>query len=233
VTLQAYRFALDPTPAQQRLLSSHCDAARVAFNWGLARVKAVMGQREAEASYGISNQDLTPSISWSLYSLRRDWNTAKADVAPWWGQCSKEAFNTGLDNLARSLKSWGDSRSGKRKGAPVGFPRFKSRHRSRGSVRFTTVAIRCETRHVVLPRLGQIKLHENATGLVAKVEAGTARVISAAAGFERGRWFVSITVDTQRPVLTPASPGVVVGGDLGIKTWPSCPRVRKSPTPGT
>jgi putative transposase len=47
---------------------------------------------------------------------------------------------------------------------------------------------------------------------------GTARVLSATAGFERGRWFVSFTVDAQRPVLTPASPDAVVGVDLGIKT---------------
>jgi transposase len=81
-----------------------------------------------------------------LYSLRKQWNRAKGDVAPWWGECSKEAFNTGLDNLGRSLKGWGDSRSRERKGAPVGFPRFKSRRRSKLAVRFTTGAIRCETR---------------------------------------------------------------------------------------
>jgi IS605 OrfB family transposase len=217
VTLQAYRFALDPTPAQDRLLRSHCGAVRVAFNWGLAHVKAVMGQREAEATYGISKDDLTPSVSWSLYSLRKDWNTAKGDVAPWWGECSKEAFNTGLDALARSLKNWGDSRAGKRKGGPVGFPRFKSKHRSRLSVRFTTGAIRCETKHAVLPRLGRIKLHEDAAGLVGNLDAGTARVMSATVRFERGRWFVSFTVDAQRPALTPARPDAVVGVDLGIK----------------
>jgi Helix-turn-helix domain len=30
VTLQTYRFSLDPTPAQERLLGSHCGAVRVA-----------------------------------------------------------------------------------------------------------------------------------------------------------------------------------------------------------
>ena len=64
----------------------------------------------------------------------------------------------------------------------MGFPRFKAKHRSRLSVRFTTGAIRCETKHAVLPRLGRVKLHEDAAGLVDKVDAGTARVLSAAAG---------------------------------------------------
>jgi hypothetical protein len=81
VTLLAYRFALNPTPAQERALRSRAGAARVAFNWGLARVKAVMDQLAAEATYGITSDDLTPAISWSMYSLRKDWNAAKGTVA--------------------------------------------------------------------------------------------------------------------------------------------------------
>jgi putative transposase len=42
---QAYRFASDPTPAPARASSAHRGAARFAFSWGLALVKAVMDQR--------------------------------------------------------------------------------------------------------------------------------------------------------------------------------------------
>jgi putative transposase len=35
--IQAYRFALDPGPACERMLRSHAGAARFAWNWGLAR----------------------------------------------------------------------------------------------------------------------------------------------------------------------------------------------------
>ena len=31
---QAYRFALEPSPAQERALRSHAGAARFAWNWG-------------------------------------------------------------------------------------------------------------------------------------------------------------------------------------------------------
>jgi hypothetical protein len=71
VTLLAVRVALDPTPAQERALRSHAGAARVAFNWGLARVKANLSQREAEASYGLAGDDLTPYVDWSFYGLRK------------------------------------------------------------------------------------------------------------------------------------------------------------------
>jgi IS605 OrfB family transposase len=103
-TIQAYRFALDLTPRQERDVYAHAGAARVAHNWALTRVKAVMSQRTAERSYGMPEELLTPSVSWSLAGLRRAWNAAKGEVAPWWGEVSKEAFNTGLDALARGLK---------------------------------------------------------------------------------------------------------------------------------
>jgi hypothetical protein len=43
--IQAYRFALDPTPGQRRALASHCGAARFAYNWGLNLVKQRLEQR--------------------------------------------------------------------------------------------------------------------------------------------------------------------------------------------
>src|SRR6185437_6216125 len=59
-TAQAYRFALDPSPAQERAFRSHAGAARKAYNTMLALVKATMDQRQAERSYGIAEAGLTP-----------------------------------------------------------------------------------------------------------------------------------------------------------------------------
>ena len=41
----ACALALGPAPAQERALRSHAGAARVAFSWGLARVKVNLDQR--------------------------------------------------------------------------------------------------------------------------------------------------------------------------------------------
>src|SRR5215472_18717992 len=102
--LQAYRFALDPAPAIERACWSHVGAARFAYNHMLWRVKAVLDQRAAERSYGLGAADLTPAQGWSLPALRRTWNQVKAEVAPWWAENSKEAYNSGLDALARALE---------------------------------------------------------------------------------------------------------------------------------
>jgi IS605 OrfB family transposase len=218
-TIQAFRFALDVTAAQERAVLAHAGAARVAHNWALARVMAVMNQRSAERTYDIPDHQLTSVIGWTLPALRRAWNDAKDEVAPWWRECSKEAFNTGLDALARALKSWVDSRAGKRAGRPVGFPRFKSRRRSVPAVRFTTGAIRVEPdrKHVVLPRLGRLKLHESARKLARRLDNGTARIMSATVRRDGGRWHVAYTVEVERADRVPVRPGSTVGVDVGIK----------------
>ena len=140
--LRAYRLALDPTPGQARALASHCGAARKAFNEGLAHVRRRLDQRAAERSYGVPEPMLT-EVPWSLPALRRWWNASKDELAPWWRENSKEAYSSGLDALARGLRQFSASRSGKRRGPKTGFPRFKSRRR-RVSCRFTTGAIRVD-----------------------------------------------------------------------------------------
>jgi putative transposase len=218
--VQAYRFALDPNAAQESALRSHCGAQRFAFNWGLARVKANLAQREAEASYGLEGGGLTPSLNWSAYSLRKNWNVAKDEAAPWWGENSKEAYSSGLANLATALTNWHDSRTGDRKGRKLGFPRFRGR-RAVLSCRFTTGAfglVNADRRHVRLPRIGVVRTHESTRKLARHVERGTARVRSAAVSLRAGRWFVSFSVEITRNDPPPARPDGVVGVDLGVRS---------------
>jgi transposase len=215
---QAYRFALDPTPAQVRELASHAGASRKAFNRALGLIKAQLDQRDAERSYGLSDDELTPLVSWTLPSLRKRWNEVKADVAPWWAENSKEAYSSGIRNLVRGLDAWRDSKSGKRKGRPVRFPRFKSKRRETMTCTFTTGAIRVEPdrRHVTLPRLGAVRLHESARKLARRIEAGTARILSATVKRDAGRWFVSLACEVDKATRTPAQPAATVGVDVGI-----------------
>ncbi|MFI5912171.1 helix-turn-helix domain-containing protein [Dactylosporangium sp. NPDC051541] len=89
-TLQAYRFALDLTPGQERAVLAHAGAARVAHNWALAQVKAVMDQREAERTYGVPEEQLTPVLSWSLAGLRKAWNTVSPRLRPGGVRCPRK-----------------------------------------------------------------------------------------------------------------------------------------------
>jgi len=114
---QAYRFELDPNNHARSALASHAGAGRFAYNWGLATVVArieihtalaVLAIRQGAgiAEAGAWAKELAGPVPWSLPALRREWNKAKAETAPWWAENSKEAYNSGLDALARALKGF-------------------------------------------------------------------------------------------------------------------------------
>jgi putative transposase len=207
---QAYQFALDPTPRQRRALASHCGAARVAYNWGLELFKTRLEQRQI---------DPTVVVPWTLYELQREWNRAKDQAAPWWPENSKEAYKSGLDSLARALRNWSDSRTGRRKGRPMGFPRWKKKARGRQACRFSTGAIRVlgDRKHVQLPRIGVLKTHESTRKLARRIEKGTARILAATISRTADRWFVSFTVEVERHIPTRDSMGSAVGVDVGVR----------------
>jgi putative transposase len=206
---QAFRFALDPTPTQVRRLRSHCGAARFAFNWGLALVKDQLDACQPD-------EDTT--VPWTLPALRREWNQAKHEVAPWWAENSKEAYSSGLDALARALQNWSSARASPRPGRRVGFPRFKRKGRGHEACRFTTGAISVEPdrHHVTLPRLGTIRTHESTRKLARRIEHGTARILSATVSCRAERWFVSFTVEIERNSNANGGWDAVVGVDAGV-----------------
>ncbi|WP_020116072.1 IS607 family element RNA-guided endonuclease TnpB [Streptomyces canus] len=239
--VRAFRFALDPNAAQEAALRSHCGAARAAYNWAVAWVEASWWQRRAEESYGVSEAGLTQWRPWSLPSLRKAFNAAKhtdSRFVAWWEENSKEAYSTGLANAAAAFDNYAKSKRGQRKGKRVGMPRFKSKRKARLSCRFTTGVMRVDTdgRHVTLPRLGAIRTHEPTAGLLGRVEAGTARILSATVRHERGRWFVSFQTEVKCGLERVARPDTAAGIDLGVKTLgviaDSTGEIRTVPNPG-
>ncbi|MEU2246109.1 IS607 family element RNA-guided endonuclease TnpB [Streptomyces sp. NPDC019224] len=154
-------------------------------------------------------------------AARAAYNWAVAHVtAGWWEENSKEAYNTGLGNASAAFDNYAKSRNGKRRGARVGVPRFKSKRKARAACRFTTGAIRIEAdgRHLTLPRIGTIRLHEPRPDLRARIDAGHLRILSATVRLDRGRWFVSFQVEQRNELVRVARPDAGVGIDLGIKT---------------
>ena len=205
--LEAVKVALDPSPAQERLLLSHAGASRFAFNAGLAHVKASI--------------EAGDKPEWSFYSLRRWWNSNKdtlavnADGAPWWAENSKEAYSSGLEALAKGLSNWSKSRKGARRGRRVGFPRFKSKDRTVPRFAYTTgfKLIDGDPKALRLPKVGRVHCMEDVAEHV-----GGARVLRMTVSKRAGRWYASLTVERDTPVAVCAPKGGAVGIDLGIKT---------------
>ncbi len=120
--IHAYRFAPEPSPAQERALRSHAGASRFAWNSGLARCTE---RYEAEGRW-------YPAVD-----LHKLWNVAKkADpTLAWWDQNSKCVYQEAFRDLDRALRDFIKSTRGERKGRPVGFPRFKKRGKCKESFR--------------------------------------------------------------------------------------------------
>ena len=209
MVLEAVRVALDPSPAQERLLLSHAGGARFAFNAGLAHVKEAL--------------DAGDKPEWSLYSLRKWWNSNKdtlavdADGVIWWAENSKEAYSSGLEALAKGLSNWVKSRKGVRKGRRMGFPRFKAKDRATPRFAYTTGRfglIDGDPKALKLPRIGRVHCMEN----VAERVDG-ARVLRMTVSRRAGRWYAALTVEREEPAAAKETPrGGAVGIDLGIKT---------------
>ncbi len=203
---QAYRFALDPTPEQERALRSHAGAARFAWNWGLVKCDE---RYEAEGKW------------YSAIDLHRLWNAEKkADPAlAWWGENSKCAYQEAFRDLDRALKDFIKSKKGQRKGPKLGFPKFKKRGKCKDSYRLDGDRAMCSGATVTLSRIGVIRTHESTRKLARRLENGTARILSATVTRTAQRWFVSFTVEVERSVPEyHARPGSAIGVDLGVKT---------------
>ena len=208
MALEAVKVALDPSPTQERLLLSHAGASRFAYNAGLAHIKEAL--------------DAGAKPEWSLYGLRRWWNSNKDALAVsddgviWWHENSKEAYSSGLEALAKGLSNWSKSRKGVRKGRRVGFPRFKAKDHATPRFAYTTGCfglIQGDPKALRLPRIGRVHCMEDMTARV-----GDARVLRMAVSRRAGRWYASLTVEREDKPVTQAPKGGAVGVDLGIKT---------------
>jgi putative transposase len=214
VTAAKFEVQWPTEPERAALVRSHFGARRKAFNWGLARVKADLDAKTVDPNH--------EPVGWDLGSLRNAWNRAKDQVAPWWAQNSKEAYSSGLTDLARALGNWSASSNGTPKGRRAGFPRFKSARRDRGRVRFSTGAMRVEQdrRTISVPVIGALRSKENTRRVQRHVTAGRAHILNMTLSQQWGRLFVSVGYALRTPATarTVTQPLVIAGVDLGVRT---------------
>lgn len=238
---QSFRFTLDATDEQTEMLRSHFGARRFAYNWTVEQLRRhhlchVAHKRRSGSVPEIGAGPAPHGYDWRTlrampaypdrYVLRKQWNREKgglcvnADTGEvWWRQNSKEAYANGVFDACNAFDRWALARvDGSRQ---VGFPRFKKRGSDCDRYRVTTGGLRLEgRRHVVIPRIGPVRTHENMRKLARLVEKGPdrARIRSATIRRRGSRIEVVLSVDVARPqqprVVDPDS---VVGIDVGVR----------------
>jgi putative transposase len=215
--VQAFCFALDPSPEQAACLRRQFGGRRYARNWAVRTLKEDLDRyRET------GERAAAPSLA----ELRKRWNRVK-DVEcvdrdtglVWWPQVSKEAFADGIKGAVDGYWNWQASRAGKRAGRRAGFPRFAKKGRDRDRVT-TTGAIRVEPdrRHVTLPRIGTVRVHENTRRLERLLAKGRARILAVTVSRQGTRLVAAFRILIQRPLQPRAAmPGSRVGVDVGVR----------------
>ena len=188
---QAFRYEMDPTVRQRRLLAEAAGTARYAFNWGLHLCKRLLkaGRPVPHAA-----------------ELHRQWNADKPQRS-WVYGVSKCCGQEALRDLDRAFANFW---RGRKEGRRVGFPCFRRKHGRRDSFRLTG-SIKVHPRSVSLPRIGCVRTKET-------TEKFRGRILSATVSREADRWYVSLAVEVERDDPQPVE-GPVVGIDLGLKSF--------------
>jgi putative transposase len=155
----------------------------------------------------------------------------------WRRQVCQQVFDEAAVDLGKGLKSWSDSRSGKRKGKRVGFPRFKKKTGDIPSFRLRNKhpqgkppAIRVgdnnRPRTVTLPGIGVIGVHDDTRRLRRMLTRDRAKILFATLSYRGGRWWLALNVEAaelhpnhQHRARAGGDTGGWVGVDRGLSAF--------------
>lgn len=241
---RAYKLCLDPTEEQLKTFASYAGAHRRAFNYAhgkkdearkqfaKARDDLIFHVKKGGAS--LSKEDATKIIRKSgrykipnymevaaIWRKERD----RPDVMPWWSEVNSWVFLSGFRNADVAWKNWYESLTGKRQGPRMGYPRRKTKKRTRPA--FTIhhnvkkPEIRLEGyRHLRISRIGTIRTHDYNKRLHRLIKSGKAVVTSVTVTRGASTWYASVLCKVQqeipeRPTRAARARGTV-GIDLGV-----------------
>jgi IS605 OrfB family transposase len=210
VVEQAYRFALAPSPEQERFLGACAGASRFWFHQGLALVKARLDERETAGA------DEEVGVPWSYKALCTAFkgDAAKDELAPWRTEVVTGSYQAGLEALGRALQNFS---AGRACGRREGFPQFRRKGQCNESIIFQRPRLP-DSRHVDLDRrLGPLRTKESMRKLARLLQRDEhARVLRSTVKRVNGGWTISFTVRRSAKQRQPHRPRVAVGVDVGI-----------------
>jgi putative transposase len=221
---QGFRVELAPTQEQAILMGRHCGLSRVVENFCLETVQKKKAQQEAEKTYGITGDDLT-KVPWSAPALEREWRAAHPERYPWFadGKLSSRVPKEACRVRAAGIKNFFDSKNGNRKGAKLGWPKWRKRkHGSR--FRYDADRAKPLNAHTVrLPAIGDVATREDMSWLTDRMATGHARILGATIREQAGRWWISFQVEVDRDDINKrhqaGDDAPACGIDLGLKTF--------------
>src|SRR5438309_8183294 len=185
--IKAHKIRLNPTPEQAHYFAKAAGTARYTFNWAVAEWK-----RQYEAGE-------KPSA----LKLRTQFNAIKKDQFPWVYDVTKCAVEGAFMDVAAAFKNFFEGRSAGRK---TGYPKFKSKKRSRASFYLANDKFTVGDHWIDVPKLGRVNMAESLRF--------SGKILSARLSKNASWWFVSITVEMPDEMISNQKPPV--GIDVGL-----------------
>ena len=200
---RAYKFRLYPNKAQQQVLQSHFGAVRFIYNHFLEKKIKIY-------------KETKKTISWNQLANELP-EMKKSEEYSWLKEVNSQSLQQAVIQLDKSFLNFFRSN--------FGFPKFKSKHKSKKSFCFPIVGnnlkIDYDTNRISIPKF--IKLKDNDNRLKCKFSRKVEGIIKSAtiSQDKDGRYYISILceLDVQVPekklVLRETSRGI----DFGVKTF--------------
>ena len=155
---KAYKYRIYPNKEQQTKMNQFFGCCRFVYN------KCIEWYSDAYKSWKENGTDIgkTPLLT----DFKKDFEFLK--------ECDNAALAYSRSNFERAIKDFIKSKNGKRKGKRLGFPQFKSKHKSKmtyktcdahGGIRFV------DDSHIKLPKMGLVKCvkHRDFDGVIKAV----------------------------------------------------------------
>jgi putative transposase len=195
---RAYKTEIKPNNRQRTLLEKSAGVARFAYNLGLAE-RISLYENEKKFLTAIDQHK-------SLCAIKKE-------KYPWMYEVSKCAPQLALLDLDKAFRNFF---RGLKKGKKIGFPKFKSKHKSTLSFHLDTNSFKITNDKVMLAKIGLLKLKEKGYLPVVNIKYNSLTVSKIA-----GKWFVSVQVEQEIPDPIDQIE-TVLGVDVGIKTIATC-----------
>ncbi len=157
-----------------------------------------------------------PAVQKQWGQDRGDSRTGVDGVCPWWHEVSSRVFLNAFVDCDAAWSAWLASLGGRRKGRPVGYPRFKKRGRSRASLTITHT----DSAPTICPAAAAAdrvcaRARERAR-LARGVARGRVVVQSVTISRHGQRWVASILTKTLQDVPEQASKRARQAGTVGV-----------------
>lgn len=194
--IKTYKYKLNPTIKQQKRINMFFGCARYVYNWGLNRKIETYTQENRNIGYNELAHELT--------KLKQNEETL------WLNDCANVCLQQSLRNLDTAFVKFFKEKKG--------FPKFKSKKKSKDTVKFiNSVYFDFKNWKVKIPKIGQIKLCKNKTFDITSCKIGTLNVSKD----KCGEYWCTIVINDLQPKKskTKIVEETSVGIDLGIKDY--------------